>query len=168
MGLMGNESPAGYLRELWAFHEWRCGMVQSVMETLERPKWDEQLTGSFGSLIQLLNHLAWAEQVWFERIRNHPMPPRLNLEGPAIFETWQQANAQWRSRLADPELAPDQRFDFANSKGATYQMSLTEIVVHLVDHATYHVGQVMNGVRGLGGKPVSTNFIHYLRTQQKK
>ena len=169
MGLSGSESALGYVREIFVFHQWRCGAVESALRTVEMPKWDEQVPGSFGSLIDLLNHLAWAEQVWLARIEEKPMPARLAERSDQIFSIWNTVTQRWADLLdgADDAFLARQ-FHFSNSKGNDYQMSTYEIVVHLMDHATYHIGQLMDKLRALGGTPVSTNYIHYLRAQQKQ
>ena len=59
-----------------------------------------------------------------------------------------------------------QTHEFANSKGNVYRMRTMEIIVHVIDHATYHIGQLMSSVRSLGGNPAPTNYIHYLRTKE--
>lgn len=169
MGLSGSESALGYVREIFVFHQWRCQAIQSALETVEMPKWDEQVPGSFGSLTELLNHLAWAEQVWLARIEEKPMPARLAESSDQIFSIWNRVTRQWVELLDQAEDSfMEQQYSFSNSKGKAYQMSTYEIVVHLMDHATYHIGQLMDKLRALGGTPVSTNYIHYLRAQQKQ
>lgn len=166
MGLIGATKPKEYCLDLLRFHEWRCEKVREAIRGLERPKWSEHLEGSFGSLNALANHLAWAEMVWLNRVNGLEAPPRLDLEGEAVFEAWKQVTEDWlRALEAKRNEDFQQTFDFVNSQGGSYRNNLFEIVVHLVDHGSYHVGQAMNAVRAFGHAPGSTNYIHYLRAK---
>jgi len=44
--------------------------------------------------------------------------------------------------------------------------TLREIVQHLVNHATYHRGQIAQLMRELGAKPAPTDLITYFRTRR--
>ena len=110
--------------------------------------------------------MAWAEQVWLNRINGKENPPRLALEGEAIFEAWEKVTGEWIAALESRRNEDfHQIFEFTNTKGVTHKNNLFEIVVHLIDHASYHAGQVMNAIRAFGHAPGSTNYIHYLRAK---
>ena len=53
--------------------------------------------------------------------------------------------------------------EFSNSKGESFKSSIKDIVFHLVNHATYHRGQIAKEFRKKGVDPVVSDFIHYKR-----
>jgi uncharacterized damage-inducible protein DinB len=52
---------------------------------------------------------------------------------------------------------------------AKLRMTFDEILFHLVNHATYHRGQIVMGLRILGKDVVMTDYVPYRRqlTEQK-
>ena len=166
MGLIGAKSPQEYARELFRFHQWRVGETKKVLSNVQDEDLRKQLPGSFSSLLALLNHMCWAEMVWHNRINGLPMPARIDLDRESLWREWELATQKWVDSLENStEEDWEKTFTFTNSKGGRYENNLLEIVVHLMDHSTYHFGQVMDKVRGLGHQPTSTNYIHYLRAQ---
>jgi uncharacterized damage-inducible protein DinB len=51
-------------------------------------------------------------------------------------------------------------------KGNPYETPLWQIVMHVVNHATLHRGQVMAMFRQLGVGPPPTDLIFYYREQK--
>ncbi len=167
MGLIGANSPRDYALELFRFHIWRVKTLQEVTQQLKEDDLNQPLNGSFSSLLALMNHLCWAEMVWLDRLQNKPMPARISLDYQALIEHWNTITSAWTNYLENASESDwSQTFQFKNSKGNSYENNLLEIVVHLIDHATYHTGQIMTAVRGMGYKPISSNYIHYLRANK--
>jgi uncharacterized damage-inducible protein DinB len=51
---------------------------------------------------------------------------------------------------------------YVNFAGQTCTYTFGEAMVHLVNHGTYHRGQVATLLRQLGKKPLSTDYLLYL------
>ena len=49
------------------------------------------------------------------------------------------------------------------TKGEPYSHPLSEMMLHLVNHGTYHRGQVTAMLRQLGAKPLATDLILFYR-----
>lgn len=166
MGLVANSAPEDWARELIAFQSWRREKVSELLRELDEKFFTEQLNGSFGSLYIILNHLVWAEKVWLGRVDRETLATMKPTNVAGLLDMWQEVNDQWRSFLdtADSE-AIAREIEYFTSTGDRFTNSVLEIVIHMVDHSTYHVGQMMNAIRGFGIEPVSTNYIHYLRAK---
>ena len=52
-------------------------------------------------------------------------------------------------------------------KGDTFTRPLGETLVHIVNHGTYHRGQVATLLRQLGKIPASTDYLLYLDAAAK-
>ncbi|HYV42997.1 MAG TPA: DinB family protein [Thermoanaerobaculia bacterium] len=48
---------------------------------------------------------------------------------------------------------------YVNVKGETWPYPLHEMLVHVVNHSTYHRGQVATMLRQLGKTPLSTDYL---------
>ena len=53
--------------------------------------------------------------------------------------------------------------EFRNIAGNQFRHPLWETMQHLVNHSTYHRGQVTTLLRQLGVKPMSTDMIAFYR-----
>lgn len=57
----------------------------------------------------------------------------------------------------------EQVIAYTNSHGVDLENKVKEILFHLVNHATYHRGQLMAELREAGLEAVSTDYIFYKR-----
>ncbi len=51
---------------------------------------------------------------------------------------------------------------YVDVKGETWSYPLSEMLVHVVNHSTYHRGQVATMLRRLGKTPLSTDYLVFL------
>ena len=63
--------------------------------------------------------------------------------------------------LTDQDL--DRTITFKMLNGNPAEAPLTHVVLHVVNHATLHRGQVVAMIRQLGVKPPATDLIGYYR-----
>ncbi|PKA82065.1 putative damage-inducible protein DinB [Ulvibacter sp. MAR_2010_11] len=52
---------------------------------------------------------------------------------------------------------------YTNTKGETYQNTVHDILYHIINHSTYHRGQLMSELKQNGVMPVSTDYIFFKR-----
>lgn len=52
---------------------------------------------------------------------------------------------------------------YKNSKGIEYKTSYYDILNHAAFHSAYHRAQIAKTMRGLGNKPVTTDYIVFVR-----
>jgi uncharacterized damage-inducible protein DinB len=52
---------------------------------------------------------------------------------------------------------------YKNTKGALFQQTIFEIIQHLVNHGTYHRGNIAAMIRQSGYHGTSTDYITFLR-----
>ena len=137
-------------------------MLESVAtlsaEELERPA-----GGSFGSIAATLAHLAGAEWVYVERCRGRSpraLPDIARLD--ALRKGLGEAAEAWRDivgRLDDAAL--DRPLSYVNFAGETWTYRLEDLLRHVVNHSTYHRGQVAFLLRQLGKKALGTDYLLY-------
>jgi uncharacterized damage-inducible protein DinB len=56
---------------------------------------------------------------------------------------------------------------YKDLKGNSYTQPLIQTIQQVLNHATYHRGQVVTMLRQLGVKPVNTDLITYYRQQNQ-
>ncbi len=116
--------------------------------------------------MERLCHILMADRVWLARVTGRVLAnPReqtepVETEWPRILEQWEALANTW----TDTDLASV--ITYKDLKGTPYQTPLWQIVLHVVNHATLHRGQVMAMFRQLGVAPPSTDLIFFYREQQ--
>ena len=113
--------------------------------------------------VKLYNHILNAHQVWNNRIE--PVQ--------AAFGVWQihpdgglkaigEANYQHTLHILDkPDL--NGIISYTNTKGQTFHNSIRDILFHIINHSTYHRGQIALDFRQNGAAPLATDYIFYKR-----
>lgn len=119
-----------------------------------------------GRPLQLMAHIAAAEQLWHDRLLGRPQSlpvwPDLTLEQSAALVDGMAA--RWREYLAG--LAPEGLeavIRYTNSKGEPWKNTVQDVLMHVVMHSVYHRGQIAAAVRAAGGEPAYTDFIEAVR-----
>ncbi|SMD43476.1 Uncharacterized damage-inducible protein DinB (forms a four-helix bundle) [Aquiflexum balticum DSM 16537] len=57
----------------------------------------------------------------------------------------------------------ERQVNYINSQGESFTNTVKEILFHVVNHSTYHRGQVMLQLRESGLEAISTDYIFYKR-----
>jgi uncharacterized damage-inducible protein DinB len=160
-------------RSLVAFHHWRVARLCEVLTTLDEKTVTTPTPGSFATLGKLVAHAIGAEQIWFERIeRARRGEPSASISFPTLAEgdaatlaaIWQSQALHWVSfadELTEADLA--QSLHYQNLKGDTFSTPLDQILLHVLNHASYHSGQIVLIYRMLGLGGVSTDLIAFTR-----
>jgi uncharacterized damage-inducible protein DinB len=158
------------LQMLYAYNRWANDRILRALEPLTDEQLGRDLGGSFGSLAATLVHLVGAEWVWMERFRGR---------SPQRFEDASRYHsvAAVRTRLSEIEqdyiaylvtLTPadlDRHVAYTNFSGQSFSNPLGWLLRHVVNHASYHRGQITFMLRQLGVPVVSTDLIVFVREQ---
>lgn len=57
----------------------------------------------------------------------------------------------------------DKRIEYVNSKDRQFVNTIHDILFHIINHSTYHRGQIATESRANGIEPLPLDFIHYKR-----
>ena len=122
---------------------------------------------SHESILGTLGHIHFADRIWYKRTVEPEMtiPPMAALStAEALTGDWQDLQRRWEAwaeSQADADMNRVVQFRMLN--GTPAEAPATHVVLHLVNHATLHRGQVVGMLRQLGVKPPVTDLIFYLR-----
>jgi uncharacterized damage-inducible protein DinB len=88
-----------------------------------------------------------------------PVWPEFKMdELPRVLEA---VSGEWEKFLEAPAL--DAGCEYTNSKGERFTSPVGDILMHVVNHSTYHRGQIAADMRASGMEPAYTDFIHAAR-----
>lgn len=125
----------------------------------------------FGSLIRTLNHAYAMDYVWQCHLlgRPHGLTTRNPESCPAMeaLATSQRSIDAWyvsyADSITDGELAETVEFEFIG--GGIGRMSRRDILLHVVNHTTYHRGHAADMLYQLRISPPTTDLPVFLRHQ---
>ncbi|GIX42727.1 MAG: hypothetical protein KatS3mg129_2460 [Leptospiraceae bacterium] len=113
--------------------------------------------------IQIFNHIINAHQIWNNRIDPQDIPFNV-----WEIHTWDECNHinenNYRHTISILENNNLENFiNYKNSKGEKYTNSIMEILFHIINHSTYHRGQIAMEFKKCNLNPVVTDYIFYKR-----
>jgi uncharacterized damage-inducible protein DinB len=156
---------------LYEFNYWAKARMLGAVESLPEELLYNDLKTSFTSLHGTLVHICGAEHVWLQRFIKGPNPKLLTTADLPKFSDlksrWgevEKGMMAYVGSLTEAQLT--QSYSFLNLKGEPVTNVVWQTLQHLVNHGTYHRGQITSMIRQLGGTPANTDLIGFYR--QKK
>ncbi len=160
----------GTVRQLLLYTLWADRVCLKALEAVDAEDLARPTGSSFDSLLATLAHILAAQRLWLARFEGKTLE---RLPEVADFPDWERLTAAWSETSAElgfflAALTADQAsadLTWTSSEGVTYRRPLWQPVLHLVNHSTYHRGQVVSQLRQLGYQAPSTDLIYFLIDQ---
>jgi uncharacterized damage-inducible protein DinB len=160
------------IRTLHAFNSWASNRIFDAVAGLPDADVMKDLKASHASIHGTLLHMVGAEKIWLSRWAGKP-DARLIVSGDAptlaaVRRVWEEtgfAMAKFLGTMTDAKLKDT--FTMTTATGAAFTHSYGQAIQHVVDHSTYHRGQVVLLLRQLGHTPPGTGLIAFYRETAK-
>lgn len=158
------------LRSLLDYHYWARDRTLAAVEPLTPEEYTRDLGSSFRSVRDTLVHVYSAEWAWHSRWRGVSPTAPLSTDDypdlPPLRQAWQDLQGQVYGFLGEIGEDVDRMFDYRTLGGLEARSSFSQMLQHVVNHASYHRGQVTTMLRQLGAKPpASVDLIAFYRTR---
>jgi uncharacterized damage-inducible protein DinB len=153
-----------YFLKLYQYNAWANKRVIKALTT--QAVSDEKI-------LSLMGHIVAAQFLWLHRIKGLP-PADVKLWGEYSLEkVTQMAEEAGKLWLDFVEANDDfnRELTYHNYVGDPYVNNVETIMIHLVNHCSYHRAQIAMRLRQKGMEPINTDFITYdrvLRGQWKE
>ena len=159
-------------RELFSYGSWATALMISAVEALPQEQIEAPAVSSFPSIGTTLAHIVVAEWTWLRRwlgdspasapawASAKPALPGLKAELAAV----EAERASFLARLTDADL--EGVVSYRGADGKAFAHPLGQLMRHVVNHSTYHRGQLATLLRQLGQAPPNTDFTRYLREME--
>jgi uncharacterized damage-inducible protein DinB len=154
---------------------WATLQLLDACSTLSLEQIDRDLGASHTSILRTLRHIHDGERVWLRRlveVDNEHLPP-----GPApthsfesLAESWPElwdGCRRWIESATEDDLIcevttlmPDSIFA-TPPRSTCLRVPRWQIVLHAVNHSTFHRGQIVTMLRDLGVQPPTTELTFY-------
>jgi uncharacterized damage-inducible protein DinB len=152
------------------YHYWARDRMLDAVEVLTPEQYTRDLGNSFKSVRDTVVHTYFAEWVWYSRwIGDSPataLSPERFPDVASIRAAWRAQEEKTRlfvhSLGAADEL--DRVFEYKLLSGEPGRSAFRHMLQHVVNHASYHRGQITTMLRQLGAPaPKSQDLIRYYR-----
>ena len=158
------------LRSLVDYHYWARDRALAAAEALSSEQFTRDMGSSFRSVRDTLAHIYAAEWAWHARWlgQSPTAPPAMEFPDVAsIRAKWAALESDVRAFLESlGENGLDRVFDYKMIDGRPGSSVFWHMLQHVVNHATYHRGQVTTMLRQLGAAPPeSMDLIRFYRTR---
>jgi uncharacterized damage-inducible protein DinB len=146
------------LNSLVDYNYWARDRVLDAVSALTPEQFTRNLGNSFSSVRDTIAHICDAESIWLSRWRGGQPTGFQNAERIADVAS---ARAEWANLEAGMrefvrELGParvERVMEYKDFRGAVRSNAFCEMLQHVVNHGSYHRGQVTTMLRQLGAKP---------------
>jgi uncharacterized damage-inducible protein DinB len=150
------------VRTRFAFNRWANHRLLETAARVSAADFTRDLHASFGSLRGTLVHILWGEKRWLRRWLDDSVIPDAV---PEDFPDVASIEAAWTSLEREQQAFVAGLTDDALAAPRTVRehvYPLGDLVQHLLNHSTYHRGQVALLMRLLGQTPTATDYRLFL------
>jgi uncharacterized damage-inducible protein DinB len=172
---------------LYAYNRWASERLFAALETVNEHQFTVQIQSSFPSIRETIFHILFAEWLWLKRWQGNS--PRSTLTNPdASPATWstltpggvptleELSTVRQLKSFADSIEQKRQAFlgglnddvlhaklQFTDMAGTPCAAPLVQLMQHVVNHGTYHRGQVTTILRQVGAEAASLDMLYFFR-----
>jgi len=157
------------LEQFAAYNYWANTRITDAVSNLTDEQLHREITSSFSSIYKTLLHLWDVEDIWWQRIK---LPETTEWQSTtftgSVVELSKNLMLQsklWKEWIdLATEEALGKEFNYTNRKNNNFTQPISEMVLHLFNHQTYHRGQLVTMLRQVGYTAVpNSDMISFLR-----
>ena len=157
------------LRTLVDYHYWARDRLLAAVEALSPEQFTRDLGSSFRSVRDTLVHLVGAEWAWLSRWKGQSPTSLLSAEPfpdlASVRRKWGEVEQDLRGFVAGwKEEDVGRVYEYKLLSGQPGASPFWQMLQHVVNHGSYHRGQVVTMLRQLGAAPPkSVDLIAFYR-----
>lgn len=150
------------------YSAWASNRMLEAAGKLTEEELNRDFKTSDKCVVSTLAHAFAADRIWLQRIHGNVQNTfiddkdrqlgTLKTEWPALQQRWKE----WAAPLGDQDVMA--KIKYKDLKGNPYESPLWQILLHVVNHATHHRGQVSGFLRAMGHTPPPLDLIAFYRT----
>jgi uncharacterized damage-inducible protein DinB len=159
---------ADALRLHLEYSAWASQRMLDAASRLTEEELSRDFKTSDKSVIGTLAHAFAAERFWLGRIQGNAAATFiddedqhfdvLRKEWPALQQRWKE----WAAPLTDQDVVA--KISYEDTEGNPHGEPLWQILLHVVNHATHHRGQVSGFLRAMGHTPPPLDMTDFYRS----
>jgi uncharacterized damage-inducible protein DinB len=159
-------APASVVRELLLYMLWADRLMLKAVREVRPEDLTRDAGISFGSMLGTMVHMMGSQRLWLSRFWGRSLDhiPTLT-DFPDLMSWihgWEETASEievFLAALTDEQLA--NALTWTSTTGSIHTLPLWQPVLHLVNHVSYHRGQVVSLLRQMGYQTPSTDLVYY-------
>jgi uncharacterized damage-inducible protein DinB len=160
------------VRTLLDYHYWARDRMLDALEPLTPEQYTRDMGNSFRSVRDTVVHIYGADLVWYERWRGRS--PRALVDASefpdlvSLRQEWIELERKCRTHVEElGDAGIGRTLDYTLLSGQPCSNAFWQMLQHVVNHGSYHRGQLTTMLRQLGGAaPKSMDLIAFYRERQ--
>ena len=156
------------MRVLYDYNAWADRRALEAAGKVTTEEFVKPMGSSFGSLRDTIAHIYGAEWTWLERFQGRSpasLPDVTQFQdATSLKEKWAELEGRllaFVGGLTQDDL--NRVMEYKTLKFGVYRNPLWQSMQHVVNHGSYHRGQVTTLLRQLGAQPILTDLMHFYR-----
>ncbi|WGV60485.1 DinB family protein [Brevibacillus brevis] len=160
-----------YAKNMYDFHAWANQALINRLKELPEGVYEQEVQSVFPTVAKVMEHIYMVDQGWILILQGMDMQAALNeawqkekeLTGKSLEEVEQLYSGlveQFKAFLNQEEDL-ERRIVLDNPYTRVRDTSLAEIIMQVVNHGTYHRGNITAMLRQMGYPSVMTDYALY-------
>jgi uncharacterized damage-inducible protein DinB len=157
------------MKTLVEYHYWARDRLLAALDSLTPEQFTKDMGNSFKSIRDTAAHIYAAEWAWYSRWHGQSptslLPSDMFPDVATLRRIWSEHEAKMRAFLDElGESGIAREIDYKLLSGQTGRSVFWHMLQHVVNHASYHRGQITTMLRQLGAAPAkSMDLIAFYR-----
>ncbi|WP_223593758.1 DinB family protein [Neobacillus bataviensis] len=158
--------------KMYNYHVWANGVIIERLKELPQDLYHRKIQSGFSSVSNVLTHIYLTDYIWFEVISGKSMKQamatanqlREQVEKKSIDEIkeiFQDLSEQYKALLNSQEDI-EKLILVDNPYAGLLETSISETLLHVVTHGSYHRGNIATMLRHMGHTSVMQDFGLYI------
>ena len=152
--------------DILKYNLWANQRTVDLLNQYEEEISTRPIVNSFPSIALTMKHSWGAEKIWLMRLKGKSATafPTFNGSLQDIFQMGLKVSAEFLEFIENQEEAFfESKCDFQDTKGNHYSIPVQQVIHHVMNHSTYHRGQITTlGRQADFGEIKSTCYISYV------
>lgn len=143
------------LQQYATYNLWANKRITDTILQMDEATHQQHVPNSFTNLYATVLHMWDAESAWWQRMKLHE---KLLIPSQTFNPNMKEAingllsqSSLWADFMATAsEMKLQHVFEYKNSHKEIFRQPLSEVVLHVFNHGTYHRGQLVTMMHALG------------------
>ncbi|WP_075981339.1 DinB family protein [Bacillus massilinigeriensis] len=149
------------------YHTWATEKLLNHLDELPKELFSKEIDSVFHSIKETFEHIYTIDRLWLDRLQGNNLTMK-KVEFLCIEEAKEEfkyLHSHLKRYLEESDIGDVAVYN--NSTGKKFENKIEDCFIHIINHGTYHRGNITAMIRSLGYKSISTDYIFYLRSKDQ-
>jgi len=155
------------------YNFWANSRIIDKLKTIDPGDWDKEQKSSFKTLKLTVLHLYDAETIWYDRLNGKSLAKYpsegfagTNEDAAGLLLETSKKFIHFMNNQTEEDLL--KKCSFRRINGEEFSMQVSDVLLHCMNHSTFHRGQMITMLRYTGADELpSTDYSTYCNLNTK-